>query len=81
MKPSINFLRKCVAGEVGYTMSYSFRTGGQYRFRGGEKTYEKHLDAGYVFHATGASIGRPGTVELTEAGKSVLAAADAEAPK
>ena len=72
MKPNINFLKKCAAGDVGPTFSYSARRGGLYGFRGGEKTYEKHLAAGFVDYATGASIGRPGYVSLTEKGAAAI---------
>ena len=78
MKPSIPFLKKCQDGKVGQTFTYSARSGGQYGFRGGEKTYEKHLEAGYVNHARGASIGRPGYVALTEAGIAAIKEHDAK---
>lgn len=76
MKPNINFLRKRAAGEVGPTFHYSARSGGVYGFRGGRVTYEKHLAAGYVGHALGASIGRPGSVPLTSKGIDAIRAFD-----
>lgn len=74
MKPNIDFLQKCKDGKVGPTFTYSSRTGGKYGFRGGEKTYERHREAGYVGYASGASLGRRGYVQLTESGEAVLAA-------
>ena len=72
MKPNIKFLKKCRDGNVGPTFGYSTRRGGIYGFRGGEKTYEKHLEAGFVNDASGASIGRPGHVSLTPLGLSAI---------
>ena len=78
MKPSISFLKKCLEGKVGPTFGYSPRRGGISGFRGGEVTYEKHLAAGYVDHARGASIGRPGSVAVTQKGMDVIDAFDAK---
>ena len=78
MKPSIPFLKKCQDGKVGPTFTYSARSGGQYGFRGGEKTYEKHREAGYVNPASSATLGRRGEVTLTEAGFSAIKEHDAK---
>jgi hypothetical protein len=72
MKPNLKFLLGCFEGRLGPTFGYSARMGGQYGFRGGEKTYERHLDGGFVGHATGASLGRPGRVPLTPEGMKAL---------
>lgn len=72
-KPSIAFLQKVADGKVGSTFSYSSKTGGKHGFRGGEKAYEAHRKAGYVGFSSGASMGRPGYVQLTDAGRAALA--------
>lgn len=84
-KPSKKFLQKVADGDVANTFKYSPRTGGQHGFRGGEKTYEAHLKAGYVNRAPSASMGHPGVVTLTDKGRAILdadkaAAADCREP-
>lgn len=73
-KPNLTFLQKVDDRQVRTTFSYSARSGGQYGFRGGKATYERHRAAGYVNHAPVASLGRPGIVTLTALGKQALSA-------
>lgn len=73
-KPSKTFLQKVAAKGVYSKFTYRQRTGGQYSFVGGEKTYKAHLAAGYVNHAPLADLGRRGLVTLTEKGRAALGA-------
>ena len=71
-KPSLNFLLKVEAGKVYSTWNYSPNKGGYSKFFGGEKTYEKHREAGYVGWCPGGSMGRRGVLKLTEKGVAFL---------
>lgn len=71
-KPNLRWLQKVADGGVFSIQSYSARRGGYSRFVGGEKTYEKHRDAGFVGWCPGGGIGRRGVLQLTEKGIAAL---------
>lgn len=71
-KPNLKWLQKVADGGVYSTWKYSVRRGGYSLFVGGEKTYEKHRDAGYVGWCPGSSMGRRGVLSLTDKGMSAL---------
>lgn len=72
MKPNVKFLEKVRDGGVKLVFRYSPRTGGTYRFVGGEQTAKKHAAAGLISMPGVASLGRPSLARLTEAGNKAL---------
>lgn len=71
-KPNLKWLQKVADGGVMHVAGYSMRKGGYTRFIGGEASYKKHRDAGYVGWCPGGSLGRPGILQLTEKGVDAL---------
>jgi hypothetical protein len=71
-KPNLKWLQKVADGGVYRTWNYSSRRGGYSKFVGGEKTYNKHREAGYVGYCPSGSLGRCSVLQLTEKGASAL---------
>lgn len=74
-KPNISFLRKVADGKVYAFSGYSRKQGRTDHFKGGEATYEKHRNAGYVHPYAPYGVLRRSTVTLTTKGQEALAAA------
>lgn len=79
MKPNIKFLRKVVDGEVWAMWDYSERRGGYSTYKGGEKVWNAHADAGYCTHPRCGRLWVKNCAQLTEKGREVLDAAPAPA--
>lgn len=75
MKPNLKFLQKVADGKVYRATNYSPNRGGYHVFYGGEKTAEKHAEAGFIVMPNYPGVMRRSEASLTDLGREVLTAA------